>query len=178
MPFSITSTRCAGVPSLSNSYVPESFTPSSSRSVGSSMTLRNFGSTSWPTFFVNVCPSSSSRCRCPSSLCPSTSWKNTAAARPLSSAGPSYGSATGAARSDFRSVAIFSIFAAISASLGKPLGRGAWNVSTRSRSMPSSARVCASITSRAEPLGVAISAPSLDTMRELDDEICKSTVAK
>src|SRR5215468_6565360 len=78
-----------------------------------------------PTFFVNVCPSSSSFCRWPSKRCPSTSWKKTAAARPLKSAGPSYGSATGALRNAFKSTAILSTFSASSFSLGNPLGDGA-----------------------------------------------------
>ena len=67
MPSLITSTRCAGTPSSSNSYVPANFTPSSSFSVGSSTTLKKLGRIDSPTFFVNVCPSSSPRWRWPSS---------------------------------------------------------------------------------------------------------------
>src|SRR5882757_3673354 len=51
-PSLITSTRCDGSPSLSKSYVPASFTPATSCVVGSSITLRNFGSTSCPIFFA------------------------------------------------------------------------------------------------------------------------------
>src|SRR5689334_23976258 len=58
--------------------------------------LKNDGRISCPTFFANVCPSVMSFCRCPSARWPKTSWKKTAAARPVSSAGPTVGSMMGA----------------------------------------------------------------------------------
>src|SRR5207302_1569631 len=45
---------------------------------------------------LKVCPSLSSFCRSPSRRCPTASWKSTPAASGASSAGPVYGSSTGA----------------------------------------------------------------------------------
>jgi len=71
-------------------------------------------------------------------------------------------------RNALKSAAILSILLVSSASLGKPLAAGAWNVSTRSKSMPSSARVCASMIIRLEALGDTMALPSLDTILEFE----------
>ena len=93
--------------------------PFSSFSVGSSVTLRNAGSTSWFTFLVNVCPSrlvpSGDALRAGA---PKLHEKTLPAARPESIAGPAYGSAAGACARAFRSDAILSTLAASSVSDG------------------------------------------------------------
>jgi len=65
-----------------------------------------------------------------------------------------------------------------SASLGRLAAAGAWKVSTRINSMPSSARVSASMIRRVLALGEAMAAPSLETRREVKSCTCRTTVAK
>ena len=60
---------------------------------------RNFGRIGSPTLRANVWPSLISFWRKPSARWPKTSWKKTAVARPVRSAGPAYGSTSGAATS-------------------------------------------------------------------------------
>jgi len=87
---------------------------------------------------------------------PQNLMENTAAARPESNAGPSNGSASGAIRSAFRSATHLFLLSREFLFGGESRGLRDSNVSTRTRSIPSSARVLASTTRRAIIPGVPL----------------------
>ena len=108
-----------------------------------------------PSSLVKVWPSSSPRWRWPSRRWPRTSWKKTAEARPLRMAGPLKGSVTGASRSASRFLAMAMVLSVRVFWSGRWAAESASKVSARKRSMPSAARVRATMTRRATWLGVA-----------------------
>ena len=108
-----------------------------------------------PSSLVKVWPSSSPRWRWPSRRWPRTSWKKTAEARPERMAGPLKGSVIGAARRASRFFAMAMVLSVRVFWSGRWAAASASKVSARKRSMPSAARVRATMTRRATWLGVA-----------------------
>jgi len=113
-----------------------------------------------PSSLVKVCPSSSPRCRWPPAG-DEDLVEETAEARPLSIAGPLNAPSPRHRRSS-RFFAIAIVFSA-TVFCRADARRFGLECSTRKRSIPSAARVRATITSRANLAGVSTRAPSEDT---------------